>query len=145
MDPDTARTTSGWPARTYLYQLSANSRHSLEEQQVGMDNRNGWKERERERERERVREWRQSVLSVQLDDDSYHTEVQGRVLLLSQDCSTLPLIRILYCWVLSKVVSSNILKVFGMTRTGIETRSPGSLANTIPTNTLNVPLPYKCP
>ena len=39
---------------------------------------------------------------------------------LSLDCSTLPLIRTLYCWVLSKVVSSTIFKVFGMTRPGIE-------------------------
>ena len=31
-------------------------------------------------------------------------------LLLSLDCSTLPLIRTLYCWVLSKEVSSTILK-----------------------------------
>ena len=30
------------------------------------------------------------------------------MLLLSQDCSTLPLIRTLYCWVLSKEVSSTI-------------------------------------
>ena len=46
---------------------------------------------------------------------------------------TLPLIRILYCWVLSKEVSSTILKVFGMTRPGIEPRSPGPLVNTLPT------------
>ena len=32
---------------------------------------------------------------------------------------------------LSKVVSSTILKVFGMTRPGIEPRSPGPLANTL--------------
>ena len=34
---------------------------------------------------------------------------------------------------LSKVVSSTILKVFGMTQHGIEPRSPGPLANTLPT------------
>ena len=45
---------------------------------------------------------------------------------------TLPLIHTLYCWVLSKEVSSTILKVFGMTRPGIEPRSPGPLANTLP-------------
>ena len=33
---------------------------------------------------------------------------------------------------LSKEVSSTIFKVFGMTRSGIEPRSPGSLANTQP-------------
>ena len=35
------------------------------------------------------------------------------------------LIHTLYCWVLSKGVSSIIFKVFGMTRPGIEPRSPG--------------------
>ena len=34
---------------------------------------------------------------------------------------------------LSKEVSSTILKVFGMTQPGIEPRSPGPLANTLPT------------
>ena len=38
-----------------------------------------------------------------------------------------------YRWVLSKEVSSTILKVFGMTRPRIEPRSPGPLANTLPT------------
>ena len=40
------------------------------------------------------------------------------------DCSTSPLIRTLYCRVLSKEVSSTIFKVFGMTWPGIETKSP---------------------
>ena len=53
------------------------------------------------------------------------------------DCSTLPLICTLYCWLLSKEVSSTILKVFGMTRPGIEPRSPGPLANTLPTRTMS--------
>ena len=44
----------------------------------------------------------------------------GRALLLSLDCSTLPLICTL-CWVLSKFASSNIFWVFGMTRPGIRT------------------------
>ena len=44
----------------------------------------------------------------------------GRALLLSLDC-----------WVLSKEVSSSIFKVFGMTRSGIEPRPPGPLANTL--------------
>ena len=65
--------------------------------------------------------------------NSYCTEVLGRARLLSLDCSTLPLIRTLYCWVLSKEVLSTIFKVFGMTRPGIETRSLGPLANTLPT------------
>ena len=64
---------------------------------------------------------------------SYNTEVSGRALFLSLDCSTLPLIRTLYCWVLSKEASSTIFKVFGMMRLGIEPRSPGPLANTLPT------------
>ena len=51
--------------------------------------------------------------------------------ILSLDYSTLPLIRTLYCWVLSKKVSSTIFKVFGITWPGIEPRSPGSLANTL--------------
>ena len=59
--------------------------------------------------------------------NSYHTAVLGRALLLSLDCSTLPLIRTLYCWELSKEVSSTILKVFGMTRPGIELRSSRTL------------------
>ena len=58
---------------------------------------------------------------------SSYTEV------LFLDCSTLPLIRTLYCWVLSKDVSSTIFKVLGMMRTGIEPRSPGPLANTLST------------
>ena len=57
----------------------------------------------------------------------------SRTLLLSLDCSTLPLIRTLYCWVLSKEVLCIILKVFGMTWPGIESRAPGPLANTQPT------------
>ena len=35
-------------------------------------------------------------------------------------------------WVLSKEVSSTILKVFGMTRPGIEPRSPRQLSNSLP-------------
>ena len=38
-----------------------------------------------------------------------------------------------YIAVLSEEVSSTIFKVFGMTRPGIEPRSPGPLANTLPT------------
>ena len=60
-----------------------------------------------------------------------------RALFLSLDCSTLPLIRTLYCWVLSKDVSSTIFKVFGMTRPGIEPRSPGPLVNTLPTRPMS--------
>ena len=45
---------------------------------------------------------------------------RGRVLLLSLDCAILPLIRTLYCRVLSKEGSSTIFKVFGMMRPGIE-------------------------
>ena len=69
--------------------------------------------------------------------NSYYTEVLGRVLLLSLGCSTLPLIYTLYRWVLSKAVSSSIFKVFGMTRLGIEPRSPGPWANTLPTRLMS--------
>ena len=51
----------------------------------------------------------------------------------SLDCLTLSLIRTFYCWVFSKEVSSTIFKVFGMMRPRIEPRSPGPLANTLPT------------
>ena len=43
---------------------------------------------------------------------------------------SLPLICTLYCWVLSKQVSSTIFKVFGMTGRRIEPRFPGPLTNT---------------
>ena len=64
--------------------------------------------------------------------DSYYNKELGRALLLSLDCHTLPLIRALYCRLLSKEVSSTISKVFGMTRPGIEPRSSRPLANTLP-------------
>ena len=64
--------------------------------------------------------------------NSYYTKVYGRALLLSLDCSTLTLIRTLYCWVLSKqVVLSTIFKVFSMMWPGIEPKSPRPLANTL--------------
>ena len=64
--------------------------------------------------------------------NSYYTEVWGEgALLLSLDFSTLLLIHTLYCWVLSKLVSSTILKIFGMTQPGIEHGSPGPLTNTL--------------
>ena len=65
--------------------------------------------------------------------NSYNTKAQRRALLLSLDWSTLPLIRTLYCRVLSKEVSSTIFKVFGMTWPRIEPWCPGPLANTLPT------------
>ena len=61
--------------------------------------------------------------------NSYYTEVKGRALLLSLDCSTLDWIRSLYCWVLSKEASSPIFKVFGMMRPGIESSSPETERN----------------
>ena len=45
------------------------------------------------------------------------------------------LIRTLYCCVLSKKVSSTIFKVFGMTRPGIEPRSPEPLGHICITTT----------
>ena len=44
----------------------------------------------------------------------------------------------LYCWVLSKEVWSTIFEVFGMTRPGLEPRSPGPLANTLPTRPMSL-------
>ena len=70
----------------------------------------------------------------------YYSEVLGRALLLSLDCSTLPSIHILYRRVISKEVSSTIFKVFGMTRPGIEPKSPGPLANTLPMSFSSSPL-----
>ncbi len=61
----------------------------------------------------------------------------GVTLFLSLDCSTLPAIRTLYPRVLSKEVSSTIFKVFDMTQPGIEPRSPGTLANTLPTRPMS--------
>ena len=49
---------------------------------------------------------------------------------------SLPLIRTLWRWVLSKEVSSNIFWVFGMTWPGIESHSPWPLANSLPTRKL---------
>ena len=66
--------------------------------------------------------------------NSNYTQVQGRELLLSLDCSTLSLIRTLLCWVVSKKVSSTLFWVFGMTLRGIEPRSTGPLVNTLPTS-----------
>ena len=57
-----------------------------------------------------------------------YTKVKVRVLLLSLDCSTLPLIPTLYCWVLSKEASSTIFWVFGMTRPEIKPRSLGPVS-----------------
>ena len=59
------------------------------------------------------------------------------MLLLSLECSTLPLIRTLYCWVLSEVLSSTIFKVFGMMRPGIEPMSPPKLVNSRDTRPLS--------
>ena len=42
--------------------------------------------------------------------NSYYTEVLGRTLLHSLDCSTLPLILSLYCWVLNKLAASTIFE-----------------------------------
>ena len=69
--------------------------------------------------------------------NSYNIEVSRRALLLSLIYSTLTLIRTLYWWVLCKEVSSTIFKAFGMTQPGIEPRSPGPLASTLPTSTLS--------
>ena len=63
--------------------------------------------------------------------NSYYPLMKERALLLSLDCSTLPLILTLYCWVLSKEASITIFWVFGMTRPGVERWSPRPWANTL--------------
>ena len=50
----------------------------------------------------------------------------------------------LYCWVLSKEVSSTIFKVFGMTRPRIEPKSPKPLVNTLPTRPMSWLCNYIC-
>ena len=55
--------------------------------------------------------------------NSYYTEVYGEGATPFPELFHLPLIRTLYCRVLSKEVSSTILKIFDMTRPGIEPRS----------------------
>ena len=69
--------------------------------------------------------------------NTYYTEVRGKALLFSLDCSTLSLIRTLYRWVLSKEISSTIFKTFSMTWPGIEPRSRSAFANTQPTKPMN--------
>ena len=89
--------------------------------------------------------WTRITVSISHDDNhhttctsnTYYTEVLWRALLLSLDWSNLPLIRTLYCWVLSMEVSSTILKIFGMTWPGVETRFPRPLANTLPTRAMS--------
>ena len=49
---------------------------------------------------------------------SYFTEMEERMLPLYLDCSTLPLVGALWCWVISKLASRTIFWVFGMTRPG---------------------------
>ena len=53
----------------------------------------------------------------------------GRALLVSLNCSTLPFVLTLWCWLLSKTASITIFCVFCMTRPGIEPRAHGPLAN----------------
>ena len=86
------------------------------------------------------RSWRRPEGSL---FNSYYNEVQGRALLLSLNCSTLPLICTLYCWELSKEASRTIFKVFGMTWPGIEPRSTRPLANTLPTRPMSQLQNYK--
>ena len=65
--------------------------------------------------------------------NSYYTGISGRVLLLFLNCSTLPLIHTIYCWVLSKEISSTIFEVFGMTQPGIETQVSWTIDDTLTT------------
>ena len=104
------------------------------------------RKKERKKERKRNQNWNKSSKVGDCSQgrpegslfNSYYTDVLGRALLLSLDCSTLPLIRTIYRWVLSKEVSSTIFKgVFGMKRPGIELRSLSPLANTLPTMAMN--------
>ena len=61
--PSDGRAKIWRPARTYLRQLCADKRCSLEDLPGAMDNREGWRERERERESGK------SMLAVWHDDD----------------------------------------------------------------------------
>ena len=60
--------------------------------------------------------------------NNYYTKVYGRALFLSLDCSHFTLDPYL---ILLTVKQGSIFLVFGMTRPGIEPRSPGPLANTL--------------
>ena len=66
-----------------------------------------------------------------------------------EGCDSFPWIALLYpsyvpyCWVLSKEVSSTNFNIFGMTRPGIEPRSPGPLANILPTTPMSQNVKYK--
>ena len=53
--PAHGHTNIGWPARTYIYQLSADTGCSLEDLLKRMEEWDRWRERERERERESLR------------------------------------------------------------------------------------------
>ena len=46
--PSRGQATAGWPARTYMQQLCANTECSREDLLEAMDNREGWQERVRE-------------------------------------------------------------------------------------------------
>ena len=46
--PSHGRAKAGWPARTYIQQLCANTGYSLEDLRGVIDNRDGWQERVRE-------------------------------------------------------------------------------------------------
>ena len=59
-------------------------------------------------------------MAEQKQDDQHEHTFSNYVRIWDVVQKTLPLIHTLYCWVLSKEVSSTIFKVFGMTRPGIE-------------------------
>ena len=141
--PTYSRAKAGRPARTYIQQLWEDTGCNPEDMPEAMNDREKWRERVSD-----IRAsgttwwwwWWNSKLAILVEGDqkalfsiTTTSRCRGRAQFLSLYCSTLPLIRTLYCWVLSKEVSSIIFKVFGLTRPGIETRSPGPLANTLPT------------
>ena len=90
-------------------------------------------------------------LATLVEDDpkapfSITTTTRGECYFIVRILFTLALIHNLYCWVLSKEVSITIFWVFGMTRPGIEPRSPWPLANTLlikPIGTLMVSVFYR--
>ena len=117
--PTHGRAKAGRPARTYIQQCE-DTGYCPEDLPRAMNDREKWRERVRDIRATSTTWWWWWYISKVGDRsrgrpegslfNSYHTEVQGRALLLSLDCSTLLLIRTLYCWVVSKEVSSTIFE-----------------------------------
>ena len=109
-----------WPGKTrttsskYIQQLCEDTGCSHEDLPEAMNDREKWRERVMDIGASGTTWWWSKVGDRSKGRpegslfNSYYTEMQGRAQLLSLYCSTLPLIRTLYCWVLRKEVSSAI-------------------------------------